>query len=229
MKTFNYKQFLIKEGVYDPGIFKAYFLAGGPGSGKSFVTRSAFAGTGLKLVDSDKLLEKYLKDAGLSIKMPDSEIDLRDPLRIRAKIKTQARLDLYLRGRLGVIIDSTARDVAKIGRLQKLFKILGYDTYMIFVNTSLEVALDRNKKRDRTVPEFITRKSHKEIQSKMGILHKMFTPGNFYVIDNNSSEKELVTTTLNKAASIVRRTYTAPPKSWIAKEWIKAQLATKRK
>ena len=229
MKTFNYKQFLIKEGVYDPGIFKAYFLAGGPGSGKSFVTRSAFAGTGLKLVDSDKLLEKYLKDAGLSIKKPDSEIDLRDPLRIRAKIKTQARLDLYLRGRLGVIIDSTARDVAKIGRLQKLFKILGYDTYMIFVNTSLEVALDRNKKRDRTVPEFITRKSHKEIQSKMGILHKMFTPGNFYVIDNNSSEKELVTTTLNKAASIVRRTYTAPPISWIAKEWIKAQLATKRK
>ena len=229
MQTFNYKQFLIKEGVYDPGIFKAYFLAGGPGSGKSFVTRSAFAGTGLKLVDSDKLLEKYLKDAGLSIKMPDSEIDLRDPLRIRAKIKTQARLDLYLRGRLGVIIDSTARDVAKIGRLQKLFKILGYDTYMIFVNTSLEVALDRNKKRDRTVPEFITRKSHKEIQSKMGILHKMFTPGNFYVIDNNSSEKELVTTTLNKAAAIVRRTYTAPPKSWIAKEWIKAQLASKRK
>ena len=219
----------LNEGLYDPGIFKAFFLAGGPGSGKSFVTRSAFAGTGLKLVDSDKLLEKYLKDAGLSIKMPDSEIDLRDPLRIRAKIKTQARLDLYLRGRLGVIIDSTARDVAKIGRLQKLFKILGYDTYMIFVNTSLEVALDRNKKRDRTVPEFITRKSHKEIQSKMGILHKMFTPGNFYVIDNNSSEKELVTTTLNKAAAIVRRTYTTPPKSWIAKEWIKAQLASKRK
>ena len=229
MKTFNYKQFLIKEGVYDPGIFKAYFLAGGPGSGKSFVTQSAFAGTGLKLVDSDRLLEKYLKDAGLSIKMPDSEKSLRNPLRDRAKIKTQARLDLYLRGRLGVIIDSTARDVEKIGRLQKLFKILGYDTYMIFVNTSLEVALDRNKKRDRTVPEFVTRKSHKEIQSKMGILHKMFTPGNFYVIDNNSSEKELVTTTLNKAAAIVRRTYTTPPKSWIAKEWIKAQLATKRK
>ena len=93
----------------------------------------------------------------------------------------------------------------------------------------MEKGLDRNKKRDRTVPEFITRKSHKEIQSKMGILHKMFTPGNFYVIDNNSSEKELVTTTLNKAAAIVRRTYTTPPKSWIAKEWIKAQLATKRK
>ena len=36
----------LNEGVYDPGIFKAFFLAGGPGSGKTFVTRSAFAGTG---------------------------------------------------------------------------------------------------------------------------------------------------------------------------------------
>jgi hypothetical protein len=26
---------IIVEGVYDPGIFKAIFLAGGPGSGKS--------------------------------------------------------------------------------------------------------------------------------------------------------------------------------------------------
>ena len=43
----------INEGVYDPGIFKAFFLAGGPGSGKTFVTQSAFSGTGLKIVNSD--------------------------------------------------------------------------------------------------------------------------------------------------------------------------------
>ena len=44
---------ILREGVYDPGIFKAFFLAGGPGSGKTFVTRAAFGGTGLKLVNSD--------------------------------------------------------------------------------------------------------------------------------------------------------------------------------
>ena len=27
---------ILKEGVYDPGIFKAIFTAGGPGSGKSY-------------------------------------------------------------------------------------------------------------------------------------------------------------------------------------------------
>ena len=229
MTDFNYKQFLIKEGVYDPGIFKAYFLAGGPGSGKTFVTQSAFAGLGLKLVNSDSIFEKYLRDAGLSLKMPDSEKSLRDPLRQKAKIKTGARLDLYLKGRLGIIIDSTARDTQKIIRQQKILKILGYDTYMIFVNTSLDVALARNKARERSVPEYITISSHKQIQNSMGLLQKSFSPGNFYVIDNNRSEKELVTQTLKTASSIIRRTYTAPPKSHIAKAWIKSQLDTKKR
>ena len=34
---------LFNEGVNDPGIFKAVFLAGGPGSGKSFVGSEIFA------------------------------------------------------------------------------------------------------------------------------------------------------------------------------------------
>ena len=52
---------ILREGVYDPGIFKAFFLAGGPGSGKTFVTQSAFAGTGLKVVNSDAVFERGLK------------------------------------------------------------------------------------------------------------------------------------------------------------------------
>ena len=54
---------ILREGVYDPGIFKAFFLAGGPGSGKTFVTRAAFGGTGLKFVNSDASFERGLKKA----------------------------------------------------------------------------------------------------------------------------------------------------------------------
>ena len=43
----------LQEGVYDPNIFKAFFLAGGPGSGKSYVVRRTTGGTGLKVVNSD--------------------------------------------------------------------------------------------------------------------------------------------------------------------------------
>ena len=41
------------EGVYDKNIFKAIFLAGGPGSGKSYVAKASTAGMGLKMVNSD--------------------------------------------------------------------------------------------------------------------------------------------------------------------------------
>ena len=57
MKTYNELQ----EGVYDPNIFKAFFLAGGPGSGKSYVVRKTTGGTGLKTVNSDNAFEKFLK------------------------------------------------------------------------------------------------------------------------------------------------------------------------
>ena len=68
MKTFHELQ----EGVYDPNIFKAIFLAGGPGSGKSYVVKRGTGGLGMKIVNSDDIFEKYLKDAGLSMKMQTS-------------------------------------------------------------------------------------------------------------------------------------------------------------
>ena len=64
--------FLIEEGVNDPGILKAVFLAGGPGSGKSFVAGGIYgipgkvnvSAYGLKLVNQDKELVRMLKKYG---------------------------------------------------------------------------------------------------------------------------------------------------------------------
>ena len=229
MKEFkSLKEEYLQEGVYDPGIFKAYFLAGGPGSGKSFVTSNAFAGLGLKLVNSDDILTKYLNKEGLSLKMPEKEKEKRDELRQKAKITTAARTDLYLQGRLGMIMDGTARDYAKISTQQRLFKFLGYQTIMLFVNTSLDVALERNAKRDRSVPQNIVKTNWNTVQSNMGRFQKLFQPANFFVIDNSTSEKELVTATLNRAASIVRRTMNQPH-GFIAQQWIARQLRIKKR
>ena len=60
MKNLQEVKAFLNEGVYDKGIFKAFFLAGGPGSGKSFVTQAAFAGIGLKVVNSDTIFEREL-------------------------------------------------------------------------------------------------------------------------------------------------------------------------
>ena len=114
----------LSEGVYDPGIFKAFFLAGGPGSGKTFVTQSAFAGTGLKVVNSDTTLERNLKKANLSLNMPDEEEYFRNIIRNRAKQTAISQLDKYVQGRLGLVIDSTGRDYDVIARNHNMLQQL---------------------------------------------------------------------------------------------------------
>ena len=214
------ERFIIQEGLYDPGIFKAFFLAGGPGSGKSYVTSRITPGLGLKNVNSDTAFENALKKAGLSLDMPASQEKERDEIRARSKRLTAKRLDLYIMGRLGLVIDSTARDTKKIEIGLSALKRLGYDCYMIFVNTSLDVALARNAKRDRKVPRDITIKSHKQIQANMGYLQRIFGMKNFIVIDNNKFNDDI----LEKSYKMVRKIVKKPIQNYTAKMWLKKEL-----
>ena len=95
------------------------------------------------MINSDRAFENAMKKAGLSLKMPDSEEEVRDMVRARAKATTQKMLDLSLDGRLGIIVDGTADKLEKITNLKNTFEHMGYDCYMIFVNTSLDVALEK--------------------------------------------------------------------------------------
>ena len=230
MKSFNeLKNITLNEGLYDPNIFKAFFLAGGPGSGKTFVTRNAFGGTGLKQINSDNAFERGLRKAGLSLKMPDDEAESRDMVRARAKATTNNMQDLAIQGRLGLVIDGTGRDYDKISYQARMLKELGYDCYMIFVNTSLEVALERNAKRERSVPEYITKTSWEAVQSNIGKFQNLFGVGNMIIIDNNKSDQELVTNVMNKVSKAVRGLLTLPIKSYTAKRWMATERKAKRR
>ena len=218
------ERFLIKEGLYDPGIFKAFFLAGGPGSGKTYVNDKITPGLGLKNVNSDTAFEKALKKAGLSLDMPPEQTKARDKIRTKSKSLTAKRLDLYIAGRLGLVIDSTARDLVKIETGLSALKRLGYDCTMIFVNTSLDVALARNALRPRTVPVDIVKKSHAEIQQNMGKLQRLFGMKNFIVIDNNKANDKI----LDKAYKMVKKLVKNPITNYTAKIWMKKELEKKQ-
>ena len=228
MKVNSFIQHLA-EGVYDPGIFKAFFLAGGPGSGKTFVTSSAFAGSGLKLVNSDVAFERGLKKANLSLSMPDEETYFRNIIRQRAKTLTITQLDKYVDGRLGLVIDSTGRDYDMIARHHNMLEQMGYDCYMVFVNTSLEVALARNARRERTIPEYITTNSWNGVQSNIGKFQRLFGMRNFIVVDNNKSDLELTTLTMNRVSKVVRKFITTPVSNYRAKQWMKKELEARKR
>ena len=230
MKQFDDIRFQeLKEGLYDPNIFKAFFLAGGPGSGKTFVTRNAFGGTGLRQINSDSAFENALRKNGLSLKMPEDEAEARDILRARAKGTTDKTMDLSIKGRLGMVIDGTGRDYDKIANQKAILQQLGYDCYMIFVNTSLEVALARNARRERSIPEYITTNSWNGVQSNMGKFQRLFGMSNFLVVDNNKSDLELTTLTMNRVSKEVRKLIKAPISSYIAKRWMASERKARRR
>ena len=220
MKTFQELQ----EGVYDPNIFKAFFLAGGPGSGKSYVVRKTTGGTGLKSVNSDEAFEHLLKRAGLSLKMPPSEQDPREVQRQRSKDITAARKANYLEGRLGLIIDGTGKDADKILKQKAGLEELGYDTYMIFVNTSLDVALQRNADRSRSLPEPMVVKSWKDVQANIGKFSNMFRAG-FIVVDNNNAGEDIFNDVWKRVRGLLRKKV----QNTRALNWMAAELARKKR
>jgi len=227
---------MITEGVDDPGILKCIFMAGGPGSGKSYTAKeifgvgkeytNSFSSSGLKVVNSDTAFEKGLKDNGIDPKdlarIEKEEPELwdkitRDPggIRSQAKQLTQKQQSFYEAGRLGMIIDGTGDDFGKIKKKFEHAKSLGYDCYMVFVNTSLEVALERNEKRDRTLPENLVTQIWKDCQQNLGKFQGLFG-GNMVIVDNTVYKP--VDSQVQKAINrfIAKPTYNQIGKKWIA-------------
>ena len=214
MKTFNELQ----EGLQDPNIFKAFFLAGGPGSGKSYVVRYSTGGTGLRVVNSDDVFEKYLKDAGLSMKMPPEEWEANQKERARAKKVTKIRRDNYVEGRIGMVIDGTGAKYDEIRQQKADLEAIGYDTHMIFVNTSLDVALERNAARERTVPEDVAITSWKAVQGNLGKFSSLFR-GSFVPVDNNQADDDIEMSTFKEVRRLLKKKVTnTRAKSWIEME-----------
>ena len=208
----------LQEGVYDPNILKAFFLAGGPGSGKSYVVKRTTGGLGMKIVNSDDAFEKLLKDAGLSLKMPPEEEEPRAKVRARAKKLTAQRQMNYIEGRLGLIIDGTGREYDRISKQASMLELFGYDTHMIFVNTSIDVALERNAKRARSGPTPIVVNSWKATQANIGKFQNFFK-NNFIILDNNDADEDMMFQIYKRVKKLAnKKVQNHRGKAWIANE-----------
>lgn len=221
---------LLDEGVHDPSIFKAVFLAGGPGSGKSYVASKLTGGHGLKLVNSDDAFEHLMKRAKMDLNMvgmTKKEITKKDKIRAKAKTITAAKKAQYIDGRLGLVIDGTGRDFHKIAFQKEQLNELGYDTYMIFVNTSLDVALERNASRARKVDEKLVKKFWQDVQTNMGKFQALFTSSNFKIIDNSTfvTDEKIWSKAWKEVMKFARDKIINP----IAKAWIESELEKRKR
>ena len=244
---------LLTEGVYDKGILKAVFMAGGPGSGKTYVATQIFgipdkkiniSASGLKTVNSDTEFEFLLKKYGFETfgtgnldidKWPDEVFDMvaggdedseEMTVRKKAKLMTAKRKKQYMEGRLGMIIDGTGSKFQKIKKEKKQLEAMGYDTYMVFVNTSLEVAHKRNLERTRRLPEDVLEDNWKSVQRNLGAFQALFGSSNFVIVDNSKFLK--AAQAQKKFGKIVKKYIdkfvNKAIKNPIGKAWIRHQM-----
>jgi dephospho-CoA kinase len=216
----NFQDYL-NEGVNDPSIFKAIFLAGGPGSGKSFVVgKTALQPLGFKLINSDPAFEAGLKKVGLTTSPEDIASAQGQLARLRAKELTNKQMELALNGRLGLIIDGTGKDFDKIKSQVDDLRALGYAVYMIFVNTDLETAMERNAKRSRSLPDEMVNLMWKGVQKNIGKFQNLFR-NRFIVVDNSTGSN--VERAIMNAYKTVASWAKSPPENSIAQRWMKDQ------
>ena len=118
MKSFNQysvESDYLEEGINDPAIFKAVFMAGGPGSGKSFIAgKTGLTSMGFRLINSDDIFEAQLKKAGLETTPENIFSDKGQTIRVGAVAMTANKLQTSLAGRLGLLIDGTGKNVQPI-------------------------------------------------------------------------------------------------------------------
>ena len=201
---------LLDDGINDRNLFKAVIFAGGPGSGKSVITKQVMAGMGAKIVNPDQLfmlagvhssitrdpyamvsmarlykVHKAIKDGDQKLQpvkwFSDNLQNYRDT---RLKFLLKKGVSNWIDEMLPLVVDDTGRDPAKIKKQLDFLTSLGYDVAMVFVNTAREVALSRNQVRSRKLPDTFVAQNWKRVQANIGKFNMMFG-SRFYVVDNN--------------------------------------------
>ena len=127
-----------------------------------------------------------------------------------------------------IIISNKFDDVKK--QKQELESI-GYDTYMVFVITSLDIAQKRNMNRPRKLPFEIVEKSWKEVQNNMSYFQGIFGGSNFLLVDNSKflSEKEARKKFNVLVKKGIDKFVKKPVKNKLGKEWVKKAIMLKKR
>lgn len=136
--------------------------------------------------------------------------------KISEKVKTinKDQLANYINSLLPLAVDGTANSVTNVMKRKYIVESFGYDTMMIFVNTSLETALERASKRPRPVEQEFIRKVYDNISK-----HKQYYRAKFDdFIEVKNDDYELTDETILKTFKHASSFYMQPIQNPIGKE-----------
>lgn len=209
------EKFMVVEGINDKGIFKAVFLAGHPGAGKSYVLDRIKSGSiDPRWVNTDKVFPLFKKWWNTDWPLIGNKV----------RIVNRNQLSGYINSMLPLAIDGTAGKVSTLMRRKSILESMGYDTAMIFVNTSLETAIERaferGQKTKRDVdPDFIE-SIYTDVQK-----HKNYYRGRFDTwIEVDNDKGELTNEVINNVFKFVVKFYNSPIQNPIGREKVEKMI-----
>lgn len=200
----------IQEGINDPHIFKAVFMAGAPGAGKSTVAKMLFGSSGLRPLNVDNFWAVYNKTG----KRGDYDTYYKH---------YEKQEQTLVSGRLGLIIDGTAKNPNVISNIKTKLEAKGYETIMVFVDVTLDTSLKRadtraadpeSKDYGRVIDHDFIKVTYDRIQTGADQLRSLFG-NNFFTINNNGDRPDF-----GNAERQIRRWLNTPVKNETALAWI---------
>ena len=148
---------------YNHGKNKAIFVTGGPGSGKDVVIRECIAEQNITEFNLTQIMDILNDKHKLAMRSMNPRME---------SIRTRGPL----------IINGPADDFSKIAHIKEELEELGYETMMIFVDTTDVVSKERNTLLSRMMAESIRHDRWSKAQQNVETFTNLFT--NFVRFDN---------------------------------------------
>jgi hypothetical protein len=182
---------------FNRGLFKAIFVTGGPGSGKDIIIREAIAESKSVELNSVQAFDILMDKQKLSEKSND--------------VRREA-----VRNRGPLIINGPADD-NKLLIIKEELEELGYETSMVFVDTTNEASKNRNEKLAKMIAESVRQDKWKQAQACKLSYSKKFE--NFIHFNNSSTLEEIeedITDTYEKINRFIEnKNYNEIAFSWL--------------
>ena len=159
----------------NPHPFKAIFIFGPAGAGKSFISGKLGIPEEFVVSNPDEDIEAQFGNFGVGLKFADkSDLDnwkQQQAFREKLQNASQAKTANWLNTATPVIFDTTGEDVMKMGVRAEELNEAGYDVAVFQINVPPEVSIQRDKDRARTVgapTAAISKQYQDEVQKERG-------------------------------------------------------------
>ena len=180
------------------GLFKAVFVTGGPGSGKDVVIRESIPHQGAVEINSVQAFD-YLMDKQ---KLAETTKDYR-----REAIRSRSPL----------IINGPADDHYRMITIKEELEELGYETMIVFVDTTNEASKQRNERLTKMVMESVRQEKWQLAQTSKEAYRQNFE--RFVNFDNSESLESIqedITFTYQKVDNFLSgESYTETANMWL--------------